>query len=236
MNASSGRPFWRVRRQVAWRPPDCEARAGAVSCRDAHGVALVLVLLLVSFGGALAGLLVLLSSGESLIAARDRSSQQARAAADAALERTLAELRVLGDWNAVLAGTAVSTLGDLDGRPRGATGRLLDLGDLTAAVQRRSDLRALAGADRPRWRLFAYGSFARAVPTVAPDTGLYVVSWVADDEGDGDGVPGVDANGIVLVWAEAHGPGGTRRAVQAAVARLEPAPAPVRRVWWRRVS
>jgi hypothetical protein len=199
-------------------------------------VALVLVLLLLSFGGALAGLLVLLSAGESLIAGRDRSGQQARAAADAALERAIAELRGLGDWNAVLAGTARSSLDDLEGRPRGATGQLLDLAQLTAAVQRRSDLRALAGADRPRWRLFACGPFTRAVPAMAPDAGLYVVSWVADDEGDGDADPGVDANGIVEVWSEAHGPGGTRRAVRAAVARLEPAPAPLRRVWWRRVS
>jgi len=69
-----------------------------------QGLALVLVLLLTSVGGVLAGLLVLLSAGESVIAARDRSSQQARAAADAGLERTLAELRSLGDWNLVLGG------------------------------------------------------------------------------------------------------------------------------------
>jgi len=236
VNRSPGRPFWRVRRHVRSASALREATGAVVFGGNADGVALVLVLLLLSFGGALAGLLVLLSAGESLIAARDRSSQQARAAADAALERTLAELRVLGDWNAVLAGSARSALGDLAGRPSGTTGQPLDLGDLTAAVQRRSDLRALAGADRPRWRLFAYGPLVRAVPAVAPDIGLYVASWVADDEGDGDGDPGADANGIVLVWAEAHGPGGTRRAVQAAVARLEPVPAPLRRVWWRRVS
>jgi hypothetical protein len=179
---------------------------------------------------------VLLSAGESLIAARERSSQQARAAADAALERALAELRRLGDWNLVLAGDTSSAFRDLSGRPRGPAGELLDLGELTASVQRRSDLRALPGSDRPRWRLFAYGPFTRAAPASAPDTGLFVVAWVADDEGDGDGVPGRDSNGVVQVWAEAHGPGGTRRAVRAAVARVEPAPGPLRRVWWRRVS
>jgi hypothetical protein len=193
-------------------------------------------LLLLSFGGALVGLVVLLSAGESMIAVRDRASYQARAAADAALERTLAELRGVGDWSLALAGAVSSGFADLDGRPRGPTGEELDLAALTAAVQRRSDLRALPGPDRPRWRLFGYGPFARAVPSAAPDAGLYVVTWLADDEGDGDGDPGTDANGVVQVWAEAHGPGGTSRGVRAAVARLEPAPAPLRRVWWRRVS
>ena len=198
-------------------------------------MALVLVLLLVSLGGTLAGLLVLLSAGESVIAARLQSSQQALAAADAALERTLAELRLLGDWDLVLAGSVTSGLRDPAGRPRGPTGALLDLAELTGAVQRRSDLRALPGVDRPQWRLFAYGPLTSAVPS-APDAGLYVATWVADDEGDGDGAPAADSNGIVQVWAEAHGPGGTRRAVRAAVARLQPAPGPLRRVWWRRVA
>ena len=209
---------------------------GRVFQPDPRGFSLVLVLLLISLGGALAAVLVLLSAGESVMAARDRASRQARAAADAVLERAVAELRLRGDWNPVLAGLDVSALRDLRGRPVGQDGRPLDLGALTVAVQRRSDLQALAGPDRPAWRLFAYGPMTSAAPAEAPDVGLYVVAWVADDEGDGDGNPGFDANGIVQVWAEAHGPGSTRRGVRAAIARLAPAPDPLRLVWWRTAS
>lgn len=228
------RPIWRVCRQLPCRPGRQADEGVANNHQNDQGLALVLVLLLTSVGGVLAGLLVLLSAGESVIAARNRSSQQARAAADAGLERTLAELRSLGDWNLVLGGVTESSLADLGGRPRGPTGSLLDLEAATAAVQRESDLRALPGADRPRWRLFAYGPLTRVVPAAGLDTGLYLVSWVADDEGDGDGAPGADSNGIVQIWSEAYGPGGTRRAVRAGVARVDPAPGPLRRVWWRR--
>jgi hypothetical protein len=42
---------------------------------------------------------------------------------------------------------------------------------------------------------------------------------VADDGLDGDGDPAVDANGRMVVHAEAFGTGGARRAVQVSIAR-----------------
>jgi hypothetical protein len=191
-------------------------------------------LLLVAFAGALTGVLVLLSTGESLIAAHGRAATQAREAANAALHLAVANLQA-ADWNLVLSGAVKSSFTDLRGRPASRSGAPLDLAAAGTAVQARSDALAAWGADRPTWRLFAYGPLQALVQLPAPHGELYLAAWVADDGGDGDGDPTRDANGIVQVWAEARGPGGTRHAVTAALARIDPAPAPLRRLWWRDV-
>lgn len=231
--AADGRPNWQVVRQSGQFQQVRAPRRPGVLGQSERGTSLVLVLLLIAFAGALAGVLVWLSTGESLIAAHGRVASQARAAADAALHRAAIDLQQAPDWNLVLSGTVKSSLADLSGRPAAASGGLLDLGAAGTQVQARSDALAPWGPDRPRWKLFAYGPLQAFVQLPPPHSGLYLLAWVADDGGDGDGDPTHDANGILQVWAEARGPLGTRRAVTAGFARIDPAPAPLRCVWWR---
>src|SRR5437762_14057707 len=76
-------------------------------------VALMATLLMSALGAAL----VLTTSSEALIAANFRHAQEGVYAADAALERAMADLATLADWNAVLGGSASSTF--VDGAPSG---------------------------------------------------------------------------------------------------------------------
>jgi len=190
-------------------------------------------LLLVAFAGSLAATLVLLASGDQLLAAHGRVAVQARAAAEAAVHRVATDLQHAANWDLVLSGAVRSSLTSLQGRPVVANGALFDLGVAGTAVQAHSDALAAWGADRPTWTLFAYGPLGALAALPPPDNALYLAAWVADDGADGDGDPTRDANGIIQVWAEARGPGGTRRAVSAALARVDPAPAPLRWLWWR---
>jgi hypothetical protein len=60
------------------------------------------------------------------------------------------------------------------------------------------------------------------LPAGQVDSAMYVVIWVADDPSEVDGAPTVDANGVLTVRAQAYGPGGTKRMVEATVARMGP--------------
>jgi len=80
------------------------------------------------------------------------------------------------------------------------------------------------------------------LPGAGHDT-AYVVVWVADDSDDLDGNAAVDANDIVMIRAEAFGPRGSKRAVEATIAREEAMDATlpgvrrsdVRTIVWREV-
>jgi hypothetical protein len=96
-------------------------------------------------------------------------------------------------------------------------GELLDLLALTARLQSSSDASARRGADNPRWRLYANGHADALTAGSAPHSGPYIVVWVADDEGEMDGDPGRDTNGVLLLHVFAAHPGGPRRIMRAAV-------------------
>ena len=230
---TASRPNWQAHRHSAsvWRGA-CRG-AVTVSLGNEHGIALVLVLLFVAFAGALAGVLVLVSAGESLVASHAARAGQAQAAATAIVELVALDLQGTANWDLALSGAVTSHLNNPAGCPTGPSGLALNLAAATATVQARSDAVAAWGADRPVWRLFASGPLAGLAQLPAPHAGLCLAAWVADDGGDGDGDPARDTNGIVQVWGEARGPDGTKRAVTAAFARVDPAPAPIRRVWWR---
>jgi hypothetical protein len=84
---------------------------------------------------------------------------------------------------------------------------------------------------------------------VSADHDAYVLVWIADDAGDTDGNPLVDGSaddnpgrGIVQLTAHAYGAGGSRRVLEATVARRvqddgqEPNPGVAPRVIvWREV-
>jgi hypothetical protein len=196
----------------------------------------VLALLTTAFLGAVAGGLVLLTSGELLVAANYRDAVEAEAAAGAALDLAAAELQRVADWNRALSAAIRAGFYDPSGSPVLADGTLIDVAAATAALQATSAAGPSWGADSPRWSLFLTGHVSRLVPGGGPAGDFYLLAWVADDGGDGDGNPTADSNGIVQIRAEALGGGGRRCALRGVFGRVEDAPAPLRRLAWRHES
>jgi hypothetical protein len=189
-------------------------RRGKRSTAREHGSALVIVLMMVSLLAAL-GLSVALSSmTEARISGGFAAAVDLLYAADAAAERVMGELLLLGDWNHVLNGTLVSWATD---GPPGV--RLLADGE-------RLDLRTVDvaepgpwGNNVPQWRLFLSAPLARIFPTDWPMQRAYVAVWVGDDAAETDGNPAVDANETILLVAHAYGAYGSRRALEVTIAR-----------------
>jgi hypothetical protein len=190
-----------------------------------QGTAALTALLLMLLLGAVAAALNTLTTTETLISASHRHVQETSYGADAALERALFDLALLPDWSSIVApppGNVVSSFHDGTDTPQGPDGRRLNLPNLSAARQRESDERdgrAVFGADSPEWRLFAHAPIHTLVPSAPTGPPVYLAVWVADDGGDGDGDPSRDTNQRVIVYAEAFGTGGARRAVEATVSR-----------------
>jgi hypothetical protein len=201
--------------------------------RDERGAALVVALLMAILLGAIGASLITLSNTETLIAATYRHAIETTYGAEAGLERAVHDLATIADWSVVLAAppaNLTSTAMD-DGtlRPRTPGGRTLNLAGLTDARQRESDTRDGGDryrADAPQWRLYGHAPIsdlsdsANLLSGAAEPPPIYVIVWVADDGADGDGDPETDANGRILVHAEAYGPAGARRAAEASIERL----------------
>jgi hypothetical protein len=68
-----------------------------------------------------------------------------------------------------------------------------------------------AGLDARGWRLFAFGPLSRLQAQDSQRSTAYLVVWIADD-------PAGDP-AVLAVRAEAFGPGGTRRAVEAVISQ-----------------
>jgi hypothetical protein len=82
------------------------------------------------------------------------------------------------------------------------------------------------GNNNPRWRLFAYGPMQQVAQLARPAP-CYLAVWIGDDgrEQDGDSLADEAADdqpghGIVRVHAEAYGFAGSRRAIEAELARV----------------
>jgi hypothetical protein len=212
--------------------------------RAETGLALVMTMAAMLVISVIGAALVLATNADLMIAANAGASTDAFYAADAALERTIAELRSAPDFSSVLGGAFASAF--LDGVPSGtrvlADGSSISLDEIVslANCNKRSgcteaDMNAALrgrpwGARNPRWRLFSYGPLqiaGVADSAMAP----YVVTLVADDPGETDADPmrdgapgGVGANpgaGILFVRAEAFGRRRARRVVQGAVLRRD---------------
>ncbi len=184
-----------------------------------EGAALVLVLLMTVLAAALAGATLVLTDLEVTTAGNQRDGAETLYAAEAALESALDELSRVPSWTPVLSGGVTSTFLDTTTRPSTMFGGVVDLVAMTTDVQRQTDARGSWGGDHPRWRLFASGPLSALAPVAGAALGTYLVVWVADDVAETDGNPLADGNGVVRVRAEALGRRGTRRAVEAVVAR-----------------
>ncbi len=235
----------------------------------ARGAALLMTMMVLLLLSVLAAAVGLAATVERAVAANHRRSVEALYAAEAALERALGEMPPVGSVDAVLGGSQRSSFvdgppGGWRARPDGAT---LDLSALTNAVNcghvaacTDAELDAATadrpwGANNPRWQLYAYGPLAALLSPEAAPSLFYIVVWVADDGAETDGDPTRDGGGVagaaggtpagtgvIVVRAEAFGPAGARRAIEAAVALPVPAgegeptmpgPQDVRILWWR---
>ena len=200
------------------------------------GSALAVVLLALLLLSAIGASMVVLSTTDTLAAANQRDARAVLYAAESAVELAADELVRLADWNAVLAGTTRSAR--VDGPPSGARelpdGRSVLLEELPnlagcgrptscspAQLATPSEDRPW-GANNPRWRLFAHRLEAAAPPGLP----VYTVVLVGDDpmeqddNPERDGAPGSPGAEVLVLRADAFGPSGSRRTVQAVVERV----------------
>ena len=208
---------------------------------DERGAALVLALIFAVLVGAVGAAVVVTSRTETLLAASFRDARQALYTAEGALGLTIQDLSAQPDWSVVLTGAVQGSF--TDGAALGA--RTLPGGSsivlccgassLTGAVQLRADAGRSWGTDTPQWVIFEWGRARDWLAAGESHTPLYVIVWVADDPADSDGNPAADNNGMVQIHAQALGPAGIRRAVEAVVERPSAGPGLVRVVRWREV-
>jgi len=184
--------------------------------RRDRGAALILALLTTLLLAGVGLSLTMMGDTERRIAYNFQTDRETGAAARAALARAVLDLAPMTTWDVILTGAARSSFADSTRQPRLPTAETVDLDVLT------SDLQAATGSfgvNTPVWRLFAWGLMNQMVPAAPAKAGAYLAIWVADDTEETDGNPLADANGALLVHAEAFGPGGGRRAADALLKR-----------------
>jgi Tfp pilus assembly protein PilX len=188
--------------------------------RNEDGVALIVVLLATMLLTGLALSLVLITSGETMLTANYRHSQEVLYGADAAIERVVQDVLTVSQWNQLIdpggnlqssftEGPTVVTLAD---------GTTIDVEKERARLQAESDATAVWGANNPVWQLYAYGPLSSILPD-GVDSPVYVAVFVADDPSETDGNPSNDGNGVLTLHAEAWGAGGSRKVVEVTLAR-----------------
>jgi hypothetical protein len=197
-----------------------------------HGAALVLVLLTGVLITALGVLVLRVVDVDTSAAAAARDGAVTEHAAEALLEYAIDELARMPDWSPVLGGLVGSRFRDASLQPVSPVAGRLDLVALTASLQAETNVRWAAGGNTPQWRLFASGPLESLAGTLGPPLGPYLMAWAADDEGDADGNPGIDANSTIRVSVEARGRRGSRRLFDAVIARTA-TPGVVRLVSWK---
>ncbi|MBS1819206.1 MAG: hypothetical protein JSU08_14825 [Acidobacteria bacterium] len=219
--------------------------------RAERGAALLTVVMAMALFLALGSALVIATTADIAITANAGASTTAAFAASAALDRSLAELRMAPDVTSVLDGSFTSQF--VDGVPIGgrtlADGSSIDLGRIVnlanchkAAGCTPADLAASFaerpwGGRNPVWRLFSYGPLDGVTGLGPRGSPVYVTTMVADDPAETDNDPARDGGrtgaamnpgaGMLLVRAEAFGPRSADRVIDAVVLRLD------RREWAR---
>jgi hypothetical protein len=214
-----------------------------------RGVALVVALMAMTMMMALGTALVLTTATDSKIARNFQLASEATYAADAILERTLDDILAAHDWNALLSGAVRSTFvdGTPDGVRTLVDGSAIDLGQVinTANCQKptpcsNDDMDKVTadrpwGLDNPRWKMFAWGRLSALTPTGSVNSPFYVMLLVGDDPSECDNNPLVDGGppippcggeaafnpgvGVLSLRAEAFGPFGTHKTIEATIAR-----------------
>jgi hypothetical protein len=187
--------------------------------RTETGAALLMALIMTMFLSAVGGALILLASTETRIASGEERRAEAGGIAEVLLERVFQDLLLAPDWTAVLSSGAGASFQETGAPPLPVRAEVRDLAALTLNLQREADDSNRWGPDGPRWRLYAFGPAERLFAGPTPAAAVYVIAWVADDPGEGDGNPVADRNETVQVRAEAFGPLRTRQTILATVRR-----------------
>jgi hypothetical protein len=208
--------------------------------RDERGSALVVALLSLLLLTALGLALTLTTTTEIAISANQRMGQEAMNAADAAIERAMQDLLAVPDWNHVLSGAEQSSFvdggaGGTRTLPDGSTLNLTEIANLATCGHVTSCSSAETATNSPErhwltnnpvWQLYAYGPMTDLLPFGTESSPIYVVVMIGDDPSETDGDPLTDGNtaanpgsGVLSLRAEAFGPHGTHRIVEATVAR-----------------
>lgn len=159
---------------------------------DSRGIALLVTIFTLTLVSALAAAVVLTTSSEAMIAGNFRRSAQAKYAAAAAAEWTMAELGAAADWTAVAGGSARSTFvdGPADGVRRLSGGLTIDLASVMLAS--------------PGWHLYAYGPLNDLIPSSDLASQFYIVALVS---------PGASPDRL-NVRGIAFGPFGARQTIE----------------------
>lgn len=215
---------------------------------DERGVALIIALMAMLLLTALGLALTMTTMTETKISGNYATGTEALYAADAAVERVMQDLLTVPDWNKILDGTERSSF--VDGGPSGVrdlpTGEKLDLTKATNFVRcgktscsDPDDLEKITterpwGKNNPKWQLLAYGPLNEMIETETVNSSMYIVVWAADDPSETDNKPTVDGDvsvdpniavnpgkGVMTLLAHAYGPHGTRRVIEATVARTD---------------
>jgi hypothetical protein len=173
-----------------------------------EGAALVIALMAMLLMLALGTTLMLTTITETRIASSYGAGIEMFYAAEAAIDRVMADLRAIPDWRGLVSSTAVSTF--IDGPPGGARtladGTTVDLTEATSTVR---------VGESPPWRLFAWGALTGLLPAGTPGgSRAYVVVWVAD-------APAGQGAGSLVLLAHAYGPQGVLRALEVVVTPVE---------------
>lgn len=209
-----------------------------------RGIALIMVVLFTTFLSALGIGLMMAVFMDRLANSNIAGSVAMLYAADAGIEVAARDLARIEQWSEALSGGTRSMFAD--GSPGGVRGipgggvidltaatNMLNCGkatDCTLAQLNATTRERPWGTNNPQWQLFAYGPMAQLAPLSRPAP-CYVAVWLADDGREEDGDPLVDApaaedpgHGIVRVHAEAFGVAGSRRVIEAELARICPRP------------
>jgi hypothetical protein len=184
-------------------------------------MALLLTVLMTLLVTALGGAIIVLTATETTLTRTHRLGLQTLSAAEGALEWAVSELRPIPDWTLVLTGAMRSRFEADDSTPVMADGVIVDLRSLGAALQREADGDRALNPNAPTWRRFSHGWMEDLIGRPAPMP-FYLAVWVADDGAELDGDPSLDANGRLIVRAEAFGPFRARRVIEAIVTRETP--------------
>ena len=201
-----------------------------------RGAALLIALITAALIAAIAASLIVSTSTDLMITGSYRSSAEAMYGVEAGMERAIGELAAVPDWSVVLSApsSVVASFDDGSASVAAPDGRRLSVPALTAARQAAGDSvygPAEFGPDGPVWRLFAHAGLQRVLPPALISPPGYILVWVADDGGDGDGDPSKDSNGQLLMYGDAYGVSGSRRALEVAIGRV--APAAIRVLSWK---
>jgi type IV pilus assembly PilX-like protein len=226
-----------------------------------NGIALVLALMTMTMMMALGTALILTTNTELRITRNFAAASEAMYAADAALERAIIDIEAIHDWNALLDGSVRSTFvdGRPVGVRMLADGKTISLDEAlnVANCQRPmpcsdEDMSKVTserpwGANNPRWSPFAWGGLNSLTPN-SVNSPFYVVVMVGDDPAECDNDPLLDGGppvppcvedplvnpgaGVISLRAEAFGPFGTHKVVEATVAHAM-GNAGVRMLTWR---